>query len=86
MNRCSGCGRTIIWGVDPDGQKIPLDASAPCYKVRGFVGDVPQIERDRAVLVSHFVTCTMASKFTKKGRTELAQAMRKAEEAKTRKP
>ena len=33
MSKCKGCGKEVLWGRTEDGNKIPLDQSAPCYLV-----------------------------------------------------
>lgn len=63
--RCKGCGRSILWGVTPEGKKIPLDTSAPTYRVSRSDGEgTVQVERTEAVFVSHFSTCTQADMFS----------------------
>lgn len=65
--RCRGtrCGKQIVWGRDPDGARIPLDLSAPIYRVTGVDTDgTPLIERVKNVLVSHFSTCVDATQFS----------------------
>ena len=71
MNRCQGCGKPIVWGTTPSGDKIPLDPSAPVYKVTGQMAGGPAVEllpaaerRLTGPFVSHFSTCPKASDFS----------------------
>ncbi len=64
--RCD-CGKWIVWGLDPEGQRIPLDPAAPCYRVleEGQEGDLAvAVQRDRGALVNHFATCKLANRFS----------------------
>lgn len=66
-----GCGKPIVWGLDPQGKAIPLDPSAPVYRVmRHDSGGRPLIERDRGAMVSHFATCPKANEFSKSQKRE----------------
>lgn len=71
---CRGCGKKIIWGVTPDGKKIPLDAVAPVYHVVGEDACTPTAERASACFVTHFATCPDANRFSRgnKSRHEIA--------------
>lgn len=81
MSECKGCGKPIVWGCAEKGTKIPLDPRAPVYRMTGeFVGDTAHIRRDTMALVTHFSTCSQASKFSKKGRMDIAAAFRDAQE------
>jgi hypothetical protein len=70
MSRCGndrrpGCGKEIQWGVTPDGKRIPLDPSAPVYRIVSRAEDGSlTIERDQESMVSHFKTCPKASEFS----------------------
>lgn len=67
MNVCKGCGKEIMWGVTPNGKKIPLDKKAPVYAVMAGQGEEPgliQITRDDNSFVSHFATCSKANDFS----------------------
>jgi hypothetical protein len=68
MATCKGCGRQIIWALNPDtGKRVPLDAVAPVYFL---------IERSREeggnecvpapahTYVTHFATCSKANEFS----------------------
>ena len=69
----------MVWGVTPDGTKIPLDPRSPVYRLTGvFHGDTAEVRRDASALVTHFATCSQASKFSKRGRTELGAAIEKS--------
>ncbi len=76
---CKGCGRTIVWGVDGKGTRIPLDPRAPVYRMTGeFAGDMAHVNRDTMALVTHFATCPQADRFSKKGQTVIGAALEKA--------
>jgi hypothetical protein len=65
--RCKGsrCSKNITYAKLPDGNLIPLDVSAPVYRIVGVdVDGVPKVERVKNVLVSHFSTCPNADEFT----------------------
>jgi hypothetical protein len=54
-----------VWGVTVDGKRIPLDPSAPTYRVSRSDGDGRvEVERTEAVFVSHFSTCSQADMFS----------------------
>jgi len=64
---CRGCGKSIDWGVTPEGKKIPLDPSAPVYVITerssrpdGSWG----VQRTQDAMVSHFITCPDANRFS----------------------
>lgn len=62
-----GCGKTITWGQDEAGKKVPLDPSAPVYRLIRYdpVARLWAIERvPEGVKVSHFATCPQADQFT----------------------
>jgi hypothetical protein len=68
---CRGCGKPIIWGVTPEGKRIPLDPRPPVYVVdysaeaKEFVARlVPLEDGVRTHMVSHFATCPKASEFS----------------------
>ena len=68
MANCKGCGKKIIWGVTPEGKKIPLDPSPPVYAVEvGAVlhTDGQFVRRASGFHVSHFATCPNANDFSK---------------------
>jgi hypothetical protein len=58
---CAGCGKPIVWAVNPDsGTPMPLDPRPPVYRVvNGQAIRVPD------VLVLHFATCSDANRFGK---------------------
>jgi hypothetical protein len=83
MAKCKGCGRTIVWGVNEEGKRIPLDPSAPCYSVEdeSIPGGSDAAERARVIMkgeanvrlyrlafVSHFATCPNANQFSGRNR------------------
>jgi hypothetical protein len=64
-SRCSGpkCGREIVWGVDADGQRMPLDPRPPVYDVDESTEPARATRRPGA-MVSRFATCKDASRFS----------------------
>jgi hypothetical protein len=62
--KCAGCSKAILWAVNEDGARIPLDPVAPVYEVDGQV-----VRRTRQALVSHFATCPKADQFSAGRRT-----------------
>lgn len=65
MSKCRGCGREVVWGVTPDGKRIPLDPRPPVYRTGALLpGGGVHCERDREALVSHFATCSKAKDFS----------------------
>lgn len=84
IGRCRGphCGRRIVWAVDQDGKKQPLEA-VPTFKVLAVdersglqvqrVKTMVKVRDEEEVpmfLISHFKTCPDAKEFSrsKKGR------------------
>jgi hypothetical protein len=63
---CKGCGKEIVWGVTPDGKRIPLDPKPPIYAVAQDVGGALHLRRMPTgdVMVSHFATCPQANEFS----------------------
>ena len=63
---CKGCGRPIIWGITPDGKRIPMDARAPVYALTGEKnpGQPDGVVRAFTAYVTHFATCPKASDFS----------------------
>ena len=66
---CRGCGKPIVWAIDPDGKRIPLDPKPPVYRLwpSGCTvnsTDQDQCQRDRGAMVSHFATCPDANRFS----------------------
>ena len=65
-----GCGKTILWGVDEKGRRIPLDPHAPVYHVMSFNAATQTYAVERAGgerpinYVSHFATCPKANEFS----------------------
>ncbi len=66
---CKGCGRAIIWALNLSGKggPIPLDATAPVYRL-SMKGGRPVAVRDELAKVSHFVTCPKRDEFSRKGK------------------
>lgn len=56
--RCKRCGRKIVWGVDGQGKKIPLDPTPACYSIWRRDSTTAYIDRERSVMVSHFAVCS----------------------------
>lgn len=77
MSRCGndrhpGCGKdVIVWGVTPDGKRIPLDIRAPVYKLGTWDAQAQcyPVERVQGYKVTHFATCPLANNFSQKGKT-----------------
>lgn len=68
---CRGCGAEIVWGVTPNGKRIPLDPRPPVYYTGTLRGDGGvNCERDREAMVSHFATCPQANRFSGSRRKE----------------
>lgn len=61
-SKCKGCDKIIVWGVTPDGKKIPLDPRADCYAVTKQRLTAEAV-RMRGMMVNHFATCPKADKF-----------------------
>jgi hypothetical protein len=62
---CKYCGRALLWAVDGEGKRIPLDAVAPVYTVDDIPDNKAPLAR-RAngkdlksgdSFVTHFATC-----------------------------
>ena len=66
MSACKGCGARIVWGLMPDGKKIPLDPKPPIYIVDEDRGTCRRLSQD--FMVSHFATCPNANDFSGKGK------------------
>ena len=69
---CRGCGRPIVWGITPEGKRIPLDPRPVIYRVTAGNGDgdgvlVTPVERGAAMVI-HFATCKAADQFSGKNR------------------
>lgn len=67
MNRCGGrdrpgCGAEIVWGVLPDGRKVPLDLTYPVYKMLSFDPNINAyaIERVSGHKASHVHICPLS--------------------------
>jgi hypothetical protein len=76
MSRCGsgsrpGCGNEIAWGRTADGKNIPLDMSAPVYRLLQFNAEsgLWAIERVTLHKVTHFATCAVANNFSKSKKT-----------------
>lgn len=70
---CRGCGRPIVWAVDPLGRRIPLDPTPPVYHVQLEATDNPgsaRASRSLTAMVSHFATCPEASRFSGSSRRQ----------------
>lgn len=71
MSTCRGCGADLVWGVTPDGKRIPLDPRPPVYRTGTLLPDGGvRCERDREALCSHFATCPKADQFSGSRRKE----------------
>ena len=70
---CRGCGRPIVWAVDPTGQRIPLDPRPPVYHVNLEDPANPgsaRCSRSSTGMVSHFATCPEAGRFSGSSRPQ----------------
>ncbi len=69
MSVCKGCGKEIIWGETQEGKKMPLDPAVPVYyyNIDG-TGKITKTPRSQ-FMISHFVTCPEANKFSGKNKT-----------------
>ena len=67
---CTYCGRPIVWGVDGNGKRIPLDPRPPVYRVfhPQAGGRTCTLARDTSAMVSHFATCPRASEASGRAR------------------
>lgn len=73
MSKCKGCGKEILWAVDADGKRIPLDTKPPVYQfwqVPTKDGVVMRCDWTKIHAVSHFATCPEANRFSKSKRKE----------------
>lgn len=69
MSACKGCGAPIVWGLTPEGKRIPLDPKPPVYAYEADNGNCLQVKA-ATVYVTHFATCPKANDFSgKNGRT-----------------
>jgi len=68
------CGKEILWGIDPNGTRIPLDPRAPVYHVISFdpISNAYVVERagqnTPVYHVTHFATCPKANEFSRSSR------------------
>jgi hypothetical protein len=66
LQRCKGgrCKKLVAWAIDEDGKRIPLDSSAPVYRVTiAEDGTTLRAVRDRNCMVLHHATCVDVGKF-----------------------
>lgn len=68
-NPCSGCGKPIFFGQNEKGKIVPLDPSAPVYRVEVGVQRIKLI-RSRDSFVSHFCTCSHVNDFSSSRKKE----------------
>lgn len=61
---CRGCGRPVVWATTDAGDRIPLDPSAPVYRIDARTGELVAV-RARGEMVSHFSTCPDAARFSR---------------------
>lgn len=67
--RCKGCGKEILWAVDAQGTRHPLDTTPPTYVIVGAHKDgTPMVVRSSGY-VSHFATCPQANEFSRRKNT-----------------
>lgn len=63
--KCKGCGKEIIFGSGPRGQRIPIDMKPPVYQIVDDPdADSPMVMRVALAGVSHFATCSEANRFS----------------------
>lgn len=72
MARCGserrpGCGREIVWGLTPEGKKIPLDMQAAVYELGTWIPELQAyaVKRVTGFRANHFNVCPMAKNFTR---------------------
>lgn len=60
--KCKGCGCPIVWAVNPENKKVPLDKRAAVYEL------LPEgrCKRTFRSFVNHFITCPEREQFKKK--------------------
>lgn len=70
MPRCKYCGLDIVWGIDPDGEPVPMNARAPVYRIVGYTagpGPTPVLHVEptkltadgtREAMLLHHYDCT----------------------------
>lgn len=69
---CRGCGKEIVWGVDPvTGKSIPLDPRPAVYAVTKK-GTSYEAVRIPGAMVTHFATCPKADRFSKSKKKKAA--------------
>ena len=60
---CRGCGKPILWGLTPDGKRIPLDPVPAVYHyLEGSCQRLPD------AYVIHFATCKNANDYSRSNR------------------
>ena len=68
MAKCKGCGREILWALNPEtGKRVPLDVMAPVYLFIPRSREEGGNECQRApaqMYVSHFATCSKANDYS----------------------
>lgn len=67
MAKCKGCGKEIVWALDENDHKIPLDLTSPVYMLLEKLSDgTHRVRRDKSSAVTHFATCRRANDFSRK--------------------
>ena len=67
MAKCKGCGKEIVWALDENNHKIPLDLTPPVYMLLEKLSDgTHRVRRDKSSAVTHFATCRRANDFSRK--------------------
>lgn len=56
MAICKSCGKTIEWGMEKNGKRIPLDPVAPTYHQQEDKAGVVWLVKSHS-MVSHHATC-----------------------------
>ena len=60
-----GCGKPIVWALDENSKRIPLDPRAPVYRVVENEAGETICWREPQAMVSHFATCSHANEFSR---------------------
>lgn len=56
-SHCSGCGQVVVWGLLPDGRRIPLDQHVHTFKEKAEEGQYLRVERVVDTYANHLAVC-----------------------------